>query len=44
MAVARIPRAIGTSTGVKETLTCPPPAVSRFCRISGVWRWVPPTA
>ena len=42
--VARMPRAMGTRTGVKETRTSSAPAARRFCSISGMCRWVPPTA
>ena len=38
-----MPRGIGTSTGVKETVTGPPATAPRFCSISGVWRCTPPT-
>jgi hypothetical protein len=41
--VARIPRLIGTSVGVKLTVTGAPAACDRFCTISGVCRWTPPT-
>ena len=41
--VARMPRAIGTSTGVNEMVGSVAPATRRFCRISGVCRWTPPT-
>src|SRR5699024_10205613 len=41
--LARIPRAVGTSTGVNEMLGSIAPAARRFCNISGVWRWAPPT-
>ena len=41
--VARMPRLIGTSVGVKLTLTSVPAACERFCTISGVCRWTPPT-
>ena len=40
--MARIPRDIGTSTGVKDTVTGAP-AADRFCTISGVCRCTPPT-
>jgi len=36
--VARIPRGIGASAGVNETLTGRPAAAVRFCSISGVCR------
>ena len=39
-AVARIPRGIGTSSGVKETRTSSSVSSRRFWVISGVWRWV----
>ena len=39
-----MPRDIGTSTGVNDSVTPSPPAAARFCRISGLWRWLPPTA
>ena len=43
--VARIPRDIGTSTGVNEIADARRrPAAVRFCTISGVCRWMPPTA
>ena len=38
-----MPRDIGTSTGVNETLTSASVSSRRFCLISGVCRWVPPT-
>ena len=41
--VARMPRLIGTSVGVKLTLTGLPAACERFCTISGVCRCTPPT-
>ena len=41
--VARMPRLIGTSVGVKLTLTGMPAAVDRFWIISGVCRCTPPT-
>jgi hypothetical protein len=41
--VARMPRLIGTRVGVKLTLTGAPAAWERFCTISGVCRWTPPT-
>ena len=41
--VARMPRDIGTRSGVKLTLTVPSTRVERFWVISGVCRWVPPT-
>jgi hypothetical protein len=41
--VARIPRDIGTSRGVNETLTSASVSRRRFWMISGVCRWVPPT-
>jgi hypothetical protein len=42
--VARIPRAIGTITGVKEMVGVVAPAERKDCWISGMWRCVPPTA
>src|SRR5690606_37909423 len=42
--VARMPRAMGTSVGVKDSRTSAAPARRRFCSISGMCRWVPPTA
>ena len=42
-AVARMPRGIGTSSGVKLTVTVPSMRAERFCTISGVWRCTPPT-
>ena len=44
VAVARMPRAIGTSVGVNEMVTSAAPAERRFCPISGMCRCVPPTA
>ena len=41
--VARMPRGIGASVGVNETVTGRPADRLRFCSISGVCRWVPPT-
>ena len=41
--VARMPRGIGARVGVKETVTSPRPQAERFCSISGVCRWTPPT-
>ena len=41
--VARIPRDIGTRTGVKETDGRSAPQVRKFCSSSGVCRWTPPT-
>ena len=41
--VARMPRLIGTSVGVKLTLTGAPAACDRFWIISGVCRCTPPT-
>ncbi len=38
-----MPRDIGTSTGVNETLTGWSAYGVRFCSISGVCRWTPPT-
>ena len=38
-----MPRDIGASTGVNDTFTLVPATAARFCTISGVWRWVPPT-
>src|SRR4051812_49843451 len=38
-----MPRAIGTSTGVNETLTGCAAYDERFCSISGVCRCTPPT-
>ena len=43
LAVARMPRGIGASTGVKLTLTSSSVRPPRFCRISGVCRCTPPT-
>ena len=43
MQVARIPRGIGASVGVNDTRTGRPAARVRFCSISGVCRWPPPT-
>ena len=42
VAVARMPRAIGTSVGVNEIVTSAAPADRRFCAISGMCRCVPP--
>ena len=39
--MARIPRGIGTSTGVKLTRTASSVRPERFWMISGVWRCVP---
>ena len=39
-----MPRAMGTSVGVKEIVTSAAPADRRFCAISGMCRCVPPTA
>ena len=41
--MARMPRGIGTSTGVKLTRTRSSVRPPRFCRISGVCRCTPPT-
>ncbi len=41
--VARMPRGMGTRTGVKDTVTGPPATAPRFCSISGVCRCTPPT-
>ena len=41
VAVARMPRDIGASTGVKLTRTRLSVSRARFCSISGVWRWTP---
>ena len=38
-----MPRGIGTSIGVKLTVTVPSTSVERFWMISGVCRWTPPT-
>ena len=38
-----MPRGIGASVGVNDTVTGPAPAAVRFCSISGVCRWTPPT-
>ena len=43
MQVARIPRDIGTRTGVNETDGCSAPQAVKFCSSSGVCRWTPPT-
>ncbi len=41
--VARMPRDIGARIGVNETVGRVPETSSRFCSISGVCRWTPPT-
>src|SRR5437763_12619040 len=38
-----MPRGIGASTGVKDTVTFSPATAERFWANSGVWRWAPPT-
>ena len=38
-----MPRDMGTSTGVNESVASGPPATPRFCTISGMCRWMPPT-
>src|SRR5690625_7810353 len=44
VAVARIPRDIGTSVGVNDTVVGVPAARERFCSISGICRCAPATA
>ena len=39
-----MPRGIGTSSGVNDTFTSASVSEERFWVISGVCRWVPPTA
>jgi hypothetical protein len=41
--VARMPRDIGTSTGVNEMVGSTRPAQRSACAISGMWRCTPPT-
>jgi hypothetical protein len=41
--VAKMPRDIGTSTGVKDTDGAEAPQAMKFCRSSGVCRCTPPT-
>src|SRR6476646_9010598 len=43
LTVARMPRDIGTRTGVNDTVTGTPAAAEKFWIISGVCRWTPPT-
>ena len=49
LTVARMPRAIGASIGVNPSVNSSaraaskPAAWAKFCKISGIWRCVPPT-
>jgi hypothetical protein len=38
-----MPRGIGASTGVNDSVTAAPAAADSACSISGVCWWLPPT-